>query len=661
MFTRLLVTLLSLTALFGAELPVRKVALFKHGVGYFERSGPLAPGEAARLDFKASEMDDVLKSLTVSGAGTVSGLRYDAAIPLNQRLSEFPFQLLSGQPLTALLDQLKGAAVEITSSGKTVTGAIIGARTVPGDKDHAERQQVSLLYDFGAIGTVELAQTEAIRFPDAVLQRQFRDYLGALLASRSTEKRSLYVDAAGGAARQVVVRYITPAPMWKSSYRLIFPETGEPTLEGWAMVDNTTGEAWNQVNLSLVSGKPISFIFPLYAPRQVARNTAALPEEQAAAPELHSGGMAGGVFGGIGGGRGAAKYKSELRQMPAAGLMSANSALDSVAEMSSIETAAASEIADLFEYRMPHPVTIPKDQSAMLPFLQQKIAARKLEIYSDQSSEHPRNAAELTNTTGKTLDGGPVTLFDGGAYAGEALVETIKGGDKRLISYAVDLGTRITRKIDARNATVREIHMNRGILTTRYSQVQTRTYNIRNADDKAKTLIIEQPIRQEWTVTSRKPTDTSATNYRFEVALEPQAAVSFPVTEEHLYSTSTGVSSFTPDVLVTYIENQALNDAARKQLQQIVDLKRQIAAAESDRANLNARVSALETDQQRLRQTMMSLNSVNGQQEQVQKYARDLAAREEQITALRTQQDTSRQKQSRMQAELDALIGRMQF
>jgi len=205
MFTRLLVTLLSLTALFGAELPVRKVVLFKHGVGYFERSGPLAPGEAARLDFKASEMDDVLKSLTVSGAGTVSGLRYDAAIPLNQRLSEFPFQLLSGQPLTALLDQLKGAAVEITSSGKTVTGAIIGARTVPGDKDHAERQQVSLLYDSGAIGTVELAQTEAIRFPDAVLQRQFRDYLGALLASRSTEKRSLYVDAAGGAARQVVV------------------------------------------------------------------------------------------------------------------------------------------------------------------------------------------------------------------------------------------------------------------------------------------------------------------------------------------------------------------------------------------------------------------------------------------------------------------------
>ena len=147
MSSRLLVVWASVAILSSAELPVREVVLYKHGVGYFERSGPLAPGEAARLDFKASEMDDVLKSLTVTGAGTVSGLRYDASIPLNQRLSEFPFQLMSGQPLTFLLDQLKGAPMEITSNGKTVTGSIIGARVVPGDKDHAERQQVSLLYD----------------------------------------------------------------------------------------------------------------------------------------------------------------------------------------------------------------------------------------------------------------------------------------------------------------------------------------------------------------------------------------------------------------------------------------------------------------------------------------------------------------------------------
>src|ERR1700687_2545372 len=89
----------------GADLPVRQVILYKHGVGYFERSGPLAAGESARLDFKAAEMNDVLKSLTVEekGGGKISGLRYDSSEPLSQKLGEFPFQLQPGTPLSAVL------------------------------------------------------------------------------------------------------------------------------------------------------------------------------------------------------------------------------------------------------------------------------------------------------------------------------------------------------------------------------------------------------------------------------------------------------------------------------------------------------------------------------------------------------------------------------
>src|SRR6185503_18495991 len=113
--------------------------------------------------------------------------------------------------------------------------------------------------------------------------------------------------------------------------------------------------------------------------------------------------------------------------------------------------------------------------------------------YTDPTSQHPTNAAELANGTGKTLDGGPITVFDSGAYGGEALVETLKTGDKRLISYAVDLGTRITTQFDSRGDTVREIHVRRGVLTARTAVVETRTYTIRNVDQKAKTLIIEHP------------------------------------------------------------------------------------------------------------------------------------------------------------------------
>src|SRR5205085_12016812 len=160
-----------------------------------------------------------------------------------------------------------------------------------------------------------------------------------------------------------------------------------------------------------------------------------------------------------------------------------------------------------FEYRIGAPVTIRKSESAMLPFLQDKITARKLLIYYDQSTAHPLNAAEITNTTGKTLDGGPITVFDAGAYGGEALMETVKTGDKRLLSYAVDLGTRITTQFDSKGEVVREIHFRRGILNTRTAAIETKTYTIHNVDRKSKTLIIVHPARPEYALPDRKASE----------------------------------------------------------------------------------------------------------------------------------------------------------
>src|SRR5579863_889740 len=190
------------------------------------------------------------------------------------------------------------------------------------------------------------------------------------------------------------------------------------------------------------------------------------------------------------------------------------------AENSSIAAiATARELGELFEYRIPAPVTIRKGESAMLPFLQDKITARRLLIYSDQRSAHPLNAAEIDNSTGKTLDGGPITVYDAGSYAGEALMETVKTGDKRLLGYAVDLGTRITTQFDSKGDVVREVHMNRGTLNTRTAAIETKTYTIKNVDQKAKTLIIEHPARPGYSLIDRKATEKTANAYRFEVKL----------------------------------------------------------------------------------------------------------------------------------------------
>ncbi|HVP48505.1 MAG TPA: DUF4139 domain-containing protein, partial [Bryobacteraceae bacterium] len=557
----------------AADLPVREVVLFKHGVGYFARSGHLGAGESARLDFKAEEMNDVLKSLTVEekGGGKISGLRYDSSEPLDKKLGQFPFSIGSQQPLSAVLDQLKGARIELKFGAETVAGAIIGARRAAGGQNQPEREQVTLLLDSGEVHNLDLGAATSLRFSDPTLHLQFKDYLAALAQARSKEKRSVYIDSTDSKAREIEASYMIPSPVWKSSYRLIFGETGQPILEGWAIVDNTTGDDWTNVRLALVSGRPISFVSRLYEPRYLQRPVAELPEEQALVPMVDTGALDKEVRDEAVAGLPAPPPQAAFKRLNApkgtpagvAGGVIGGVAVDRISAVpnTTVAPAAAQELGELFEYRISTPVTIRKSESAMLPFLQDKITARKLLIYSDQSSLHPLNAAEITNSTGKTLDGGPITVFDAGAYGGEALMETVKTGDKRLLSYAVDLGTRITTQFDSKGEIVREAHMNRGVLTTRTAAVETRTYTIRNVDQKSKTLIIEHPARPDYTLLERKPTEKTANAYRFEVKLAPDATEKFPVTEERVYNSTFAVTSLTPDVLITYIQNKNLSDA----------------------------------------------------------------------------------------------------
>jgi hypothetical protein len=297
----------------------------------------------------------------------------------------------------------------------------------------------------------------------------------------------------------------------------------------------------------------------------------------------------------------------------------------------------------------------------MLPFLQQAIGSRRLLIYSESYGEHPMNATELTNSTGKTLDGGPITVFDGPSYAGEALMATLKAGDKRLISYAVDLGTRVTTQFDSNRTTVREIHVNRGFLTAKTAAEETKTYTIHNADQKAKTLIIEQGKRPEYNVQNQKPTETTANAYRFEVKLGSRATEKFPVVEERVYDTTTSVSSLTPDVLAAYVQNKAISEAGRRALQQILDLKARIADLDAQIRQVASDITGAGADETRIRQNIESLNRVSGQQDQVQNYARQLATKESQLAALRDRESDLKKQKAAQESNLNQLMAKLEF
>jgi hypothetical protein len=663
-------TAICMATALAADIPIREVILYKSGVGYFERGGTLRVGDSARLDFKASDMNDVLKSLTLEdrNGGKVAGLRYDSSEPLDQKLADFPFKIGGQAALSLLLDQMKGARVELKYGAETVTGAIMSGRLVAADDKHSEREQAVLLLDSGELRTFDLAAAGSIRFADPKLQAQLKDYLTIVNQARSRDKRSIYIDSSDAKERQIDASYMIPTPVWKSSYRLVFNDKTEPTLEGWAIIDNTTGEDWTNVLLAVVSGRPVSFISKLYEPKYVPRQTVELPEDRAAAPVVYQGGLGGGVSAGTDQIVRPPAAPPALRQSLSLGAQSFSTGALNVrdAERTDLKSdvfmnVASADLGELFEYRFSTPITVKKDESAMLPFLQQRIGSRKLLIYSENYGDHPMSAAELTNSTGETLDGGPITVFDANSYAGEALMTTLKASDKRLISYAVDLGTRVTTQFDSSRNIVREIHVNRGMLTARSAMQEIKTYSIRNVDQKPKTLIIEHSQRPEYKLLSQKPAETTTNAYRFEVKLGPDSNEKFPVTEERVYDSTTAISSLTPDVLLTYVQNKAISDSGRRQLQQIVDLKRQTADLDNQIRQLDGDTNSLTQDQNRIRQNMMSLNQVSGQQDQVQKYARQLATQEGQLATMRDHQSDLKKQRTTAEASLSGLIEKLDF
>ncbi len=653
----------------AADLPIKEVILYKHGVGYFERAGELKAGETARLDFKAGDMNDVLKSLTIvdRSGGTIAGVRYDASESLDKRLEGFPFEVDKEASLPTLLDQMKGARLELRLGSDTITGTIVSARRQNAAGTVGERESVVLLTDTGEIRVFDLGAASSVKLTDPKLQGLMRDFLTVLSGARSKDLRSVYIDAGTTGARELAASYMTPSAVWKSSYRLIFGAQGQPMLEGWAIVDNTSGDDWTNVKLSVVSGRPISFITQLYEPRYVNRPTAELAENRAVAPVVFQGAM-GTTANGPPAPRQApvdaiqevaarkSNYAAEYGNVGGAVMK------NELAQSSLAATADTRDLGELFEYSFATPVTVKQGESAMLPFLQQKVNTRKLLIYEESFGLHPMNAAEITNSTGKTLDGGPITVYDSNAYAGEALVETLKAGDKRLISYGVDLGTRVSTKWDSSTANVREVHFARGTLTTRNSIQETKTFSIKNVDPGRKTIIIEHPQRAGYKLLDPvKPTETTADAYRFEVNVGGNASESFAVREERVYDQSFGVSNMTPDVISTWIQNKALSDAGRRQLDQVLAKKREISSNDSDLNQAQSDLTAVNQDQDRQRKNIESLRNVAGQQDLVQQYARQLAAAEVKLAALRDRQTELQRKKAALNGELNGLVEKMEF
>src|ERR1700723_3008062 len=285
----------------AAKLPVRRVVLYKNGVGYFEHLGRVRGSQDVHIDFTSAQLNDVLKSLTVLdlNGGRITGVDYNSEAPIARRLGTLRLALSERPTVSEFLGALRGARIEVRSSnGPAVTGKLLSVERKTRNSANwtSETEEISLITDTGEVRTVDLNPATSVRIVDHDLQGEVGKYLGLIASAREQDVRRMTVSTAGAGERNLYVSYISEVPIWKTTYRIVLPSKPDkkPLLQGWAIIDNTVGEDWNDVDLSLVAGAPHSFIQEPSEPYYGRRPVVPLPESVALSPQTHGAAMTGG-------------------------------------------------------------------------------------------------------------------------------------------------------------------------------------------------------------------------------------------------------------------------------------------------------------------------------------------------------------------------------
>jgi len=321
------------------------------------------------------------------------------------------------------------------------------------------------------------------------------------------------------------------------------------------------------------------------------------------------------------------------------------------------------EIGELFEYRIAHPVTIKRNSSALIPILQNSIEGETASLYNRATREqNPMSALYLTNSTGLTLESGPVTIVENDTYAGEALTGRIKPGEKRFITYAVDLGCRLSVKENEANERAYLTQFINGDLRVHYRQSKETVYTLSNVTERAKTVYVEHPYgkNSKWQlVKTAKPVETTEQFYRFKVSVPPNASTQLVVTEELPEVTTFALSNVTSNDIEIYVKQNYLTPQMKQALESVVQLKSQISSLNRQVVEKQAEINMIFKDQERMRDNLKALGKSDEEKQLVQRYVGKIAQGEDQLERLRQEEKKLVEERGALQRQLDERVRKL--
>jgi hypothetical protein len=668
------------------DLPVRRVILYKTGVGYFEHLGNVRNRQNITIRFTSAQLNDVLNSLTVLdlGKGRIAGISYNSVAPLEQRLGALRLPLDESTTQAHLLGSLRGARVEVNAGTGAIAGRLLSVeqRTRQHGGDTTLIDTISVVTDAGELRTFELSPTVRVRIAERDLRQEIGRYLDLVGSTREQDVRSMVIATEGTGERPLFVSYVSEVPVWKSTYRLVLSAKGKPLLQGWAVVDNTIGEDWRDVELSLVAGAPQSFIQNISQPYYGRRAVVPMPSAMLLAPQTHQASLGEGAgsgvaetmavtaetplaspskAAGVAGGRVGGRVGGLPAPTPPAAPPVPRDAYDQARNLD--PQAAAASLGDLFEYRIKEPITLRKNQSALVPILSAEIEADKVSLWNRPSgSGRPLRAVWLTNATRLTLDGGSMTLIDGDAFAGEGLLEPLKAGEKRLLSYAADLGVMVDARRQAADSRIFRLWARDGIMTQETEERVTWTYKARNENATPTTLIIEHRMQPGWKLAEgQTPVESTVDTQRFRVVLPPAKETVFEVRELRQGETRTVIGNVN-DVLIAQLAKSGVSAAAlEKPLKPVLDKQTELAGLQRRLEALQNERNTIGQDQQRLRENMKALRGSAEEKQLLQRYTRQLDDQETRLATLQTEIARTTTEMEKVRGQLGALIAGVSF
>jgi hypothetical protein len=662
-------------------LPIRRLVIYKHGVGYFERRGAHS-GTSLRLSFAREAMDDVLKSLVAldMGSGQVLGIDFETPEDRALRVSRGSIHLSDGRSLLDLLRDLRGRPVRLTIGKEFAEGLVLGVDL--DERDPLKAPLVSLFVpETRAVRPVRVRDVDRVELLD---ERAAEDVAYFLRASQSEEDRRAATMHLSEGEHDLLVGYVAPAPAWRVSYRILFEkdegqrlkaeeQTSETPLvsenstdafslqpsafillQGWGLFDNQLDEDLENVALTLVAGMPVSFRYRLYEPHTPDRplvvdesRTVAGPIEYpamlaeaapppAAAPQMlkraRAMPMADAAFGGA---------------MPAAEPMMA---LDAV-ESSTQAAGAGEERGALFQYRVAHPVSVARGQSAMVPIVSRRLKGRKELLYNGaKQPRHPVASLRMPNETGLTLERGPATVLEQGDYAGEAVLPFTRAGAELIIPFAVELGVSVVEEHGFERQTA-SVGVRGEYLLLEEWHLQRTTYKLASTLAAAAVVTIEQALMTGYALhDTRPPTEQAQGHARWMVECRPGVETSFSVQQRTKTVRQEYVRGLSGQQLRDFLRGRFLDEATFQALGGVLATYARIDQAQ-------ARLQQIEQERQRIyrrqQQTQGSLTPLGREGDEGAlrtRYVGLLGELEDQLGAFATEEERLKTEIARLEA-----------